>query len=96
MSGRNSKPHKVMRIRYRNPDSRKTKSHLVFGGTKRHRVKGGDILRKTKVSQEELLRVGEFNPLTQPEALQKLLDPEPKWASLSQSEERALMKEATL
>jgi len=92
VTGRNSKPHKVMRIRYRNPDSRKTKSHLVFSRSKNTRVKGGDVLRTTKVSEEELLRVGEFNPLTQPDSLEKLLNPEPVWAQLSPEEESLLVR----
>jgi len=88
MGGRNSKPHKVMRIRYRSSD-RKCKSHLVFGSS-RKRVKGANVLRMTKVGQDELLRVGEFNPLTQPEALQDLLANEPRWAIISPEEERRL------
>ena len=67
MGGRNSRPHRVLRIRYRSSDKgeRKIRSCMVFGdaGRVRKRRRGSKVLRICKVTDEELLHVGEHSPL---------------------------------
>ena len=67
MGGRRSQPSKVLRVRYRNTDngSRKVRSRLVFGSPKgaKRLFKSGKVLRINKVTNEELMHVGEHSPL---------------------------------
>ena len=67
MGGRKAQPSKVLRVRYRNTDngSRKVRSRLVFGSSKRAKrlFKSGKVLRINKVTNEELMHVGEHSPL---------------------------------
>lgn len=69
MGGRNGNHNRTLRIRYRTDkrgdrEKRVRSTTLVINGNPKRirRFKGGKILRISKVSQEEQLRVGEFSP----------------------------------
>lgn len=71
MGGRNGNLNRTLRIRYkatgRGDKGEKRIRHttlVIDGNPKRFRrsFKGGKVLRITKVSQEEQLRIGDFSP----------------------------------